>query len=103
MLDVPNHHTLTHTEGKYLALGGEEERRRKRRKIFGEVKYFSGGEEKRKGKKRKILAEGKYLARGGEENRKRRKIFFWDHFPKHHPQPESEQSSLRNGSQSVCH
>ena len=90
-------------EGKYFVSGEEEERRRKRRKIFREVKYFSGGEERRRRKKRKILAEGKYLARGGEENRKRRKIFFWDHFPKHHPQPESEQSSLRNGSQSVCH
>ena len=42
--------------------GGEEKGRRKRRKIFGEVKYLVlGGEEERRRKRRKIFGEGKLV------------------------------------------
>ena len=64
---------------EYLEGGGEEERRRKGRKIFGEGKYLvSRGEEKQNRKRRKIIGqrrkkemkekkkkEKEILARGG--------------------------------------
>ena len=49
-------------EGKNI-FGGEEKRRRERRKIFGHGKIFLGGEEKQESKIRNVF---------GEE-----KIFFW--------------------------
>ena len=48
--------------GKYFFRGGEEKKRKKRRKIFGEgTNIFFGGEEKRRRKKRKIFGEGYYF------------------------------------------
>ena len=48
--------------GKYLGTGGEEEQRRKRRKIFGEGKYLvHGGEKEQRQKRRNIFGEVKYL------------------------------------------
>ena len=48
--------------GKYSFSGGEEEKRRKRRKYL-----VSGGEKERRRKRENIFGQAKCLVRGGEE------------------------------------